>query len=240
MFGHKKGAFTGAIEAHQGVFARCNPHGAIFLDEIGDVSVPTQIKLLQILQERTFTPVGSHEQLRFHGRVIAATNKSLDELRQKKLFRDDFFYRLCSDSMILPPLRQRFQESPGELDLLLEHILGRMTGDPATELAPTVRKKLVTCVGKNYAWPGNVRELEQAIRRILLTEQYDGENKENDLRSQLLSGIESGALDADALLSLYCRMLHERHETFEAVATRTNLDPRTVKKYLEQTLPAKS
>jgi len=232
LFGHKKGAFTGAIEAHQGAFARCSPHGAIFLDELGDVSVPVQIKLLQVLQERTFSPVGSREKLRFHGRVIAATNKSLDELRREKLFRDDFFYRLCSDSIVLPPLRQRFQEFPRELDLMLEHILARMTGESATELIPTVRKKLFVCVGKDYDWPGNVRELEQAIRRILLTERYDGEKPTSDLRSQLLSGIESGALDADALLSLYCRMLHERHETFEAVASRTNLDPRTVKKYL--------
>lgn len=238
LFGHKKGAFTGAIEAHQGVFARCSPHGAIFLDELGDISVPIQIKLLQVLQERTFSPVGSREKLRFHGRVIAATNKSLDELRREKLFRDDFFYRLCSDSIVLPPLRQRFQEFPRELYLMLEHILARMTGESATELIPTVRKKLIACVGKDYAWPGNVRELEQAIRRILLTERYDGEKPASDLRSQLLSGVESGTLDADALLSLYCRLLHERHETFEAVAARANLDPRTVKKYLEQA-PAK-
>src|SRR6058998_4166638 len=85
LFGHKKGAFTGAVEAHEGVFARCSPHGAIFLDEIGDVSAQVQIKLLQVLQERTFSPVGSHERLRFRGRVIAATNQSLDGLRDKKL-----------------------------------------------------------------------------------------------------------------------------------------------------------
>src|SRR5207342_3171077 len=75
LFGHRKGAFTGAVEAHEGVFAQCSPHGAIFLDEIGDVSVPVQIKLLQVLQERSFCPVGSHETLRFRGRVIAATNR---------------------------------------------------------------------------------------------------------------------------------------------------------------------
>ena len=234
LFGHKKGAFTGAIEAHEGAFALCSPHGAIFLDEIGDVSVPIQIKLLQILQERTFTPVGSHDKLRFRGRVIAATNKSLDELRREKLFWDDFFYRLCSDSILIPPLRQRFQELPEEFDAMLEHLLSRMTGERAPELTPQVQKKLMACVGKDYAWPGNVRELEQAIRRILLTERYDGEKANGDLRSRLFTGIDAGSLDADTVLSLYCRLLHERHGTFEAVASRTNLDPRTVKKYLAQ------
>jgi transcriptional regulator with PAS, ATPase and Fis domain len=102
LFGHRKGAFTGAVEAHQGVLARCSEYGAIFLDEIGDVPVPVQIKLLQVLQERQFCPVGSHEPARFRGRVIAATNRPLDKLREQGLFRDDFFYRLCSDIIHVP------------------------------------------------------------------------------------------------------------------------------------------
>src|SRR6266571_2916089 len=84
LFGHRKGAFTGAIEHHEGVLTRCSPYGAIFLDEIGDVPVPVQIKLLQVLQERTFCPVGSHEPVRFRGRVIAATNRPLASLRGQK------------------------------------------------------------------------------------------------------------------------------------------------------------
>lgn len=234
LFGHKKGAFTGAVEAHQGVLARSSPHGAIFLDEIGDVSEPIQIKLLQVLQERIFSPVGGHEKLRFQGRVIAATNKSLDKLRAENLFRDDFFYRLCSDLIVLPPLRQRLQEFPGELDLLLNHILARMTGEYAADLAVSIREKLIATVGENYDWPGNVRELEQAVRRILLTGKYEGETRTGDLRMRLLAGVENTSLDADQLLSMYCRLLYGRHKTFEEVARRTNLDPRTVKKYLTQ------
>src|SRR5205823_10438393 len=110
LFGHRKGAFTGAVETHEGVLARCSPHGAIFLDEIGEVTAPVQIKLLQVLQERTFCPVGSHEPVRFRGRVIAATNRSLAALRAGELLRADFFYRLCSDLIEVPPLRQRFEE----------------------------------------------------------------------------------------------------------------------------------
>ena len=83
LFGHCKGAFTGAVENHQGLFERCTAHGSLFLDEIGDLAVPIQIKLLQVLQERVFNPVGSHSQKRFAGRVIAATNRSLNDLRKQ-------------------------------------------------------------------------------------------------------------------------------------------------------------
>src|SRR5256885_693597 len=104
LFGHRKGAFTGAIDHHAGVFERCSAYGALFLDEIGEVSIPVQIKLLQVLQERTFTALGGHEKRRFSGRVIAATNRRLDELRRDGRFRDDFFFRLCSDVIEVPTL----------------------------------------------------------------------------------------------------------------------------------------
>jgi len=238
LFGHKKGAFTGAVDAHEGVFARCSPHGAIFLDEIGDVSTPVQIKLLQVLQERTFSPVGSHEKLRFRGRVIAATNHSLDKLRDGKLFRDDFYYRLCSDVVHVPPLRQRLQESKAELEDLLVFLVERMTGEVTPEMVALVRAALDTGVGLDYAWPGNVRELEQAVRRILLTRRYEADRPAaaKSVRDQLVEGIDRGSLDADALLSGYCTLLHQRHHTFEEVARRANLDRRTVKRYLRQAI----
>ena len=234
LFGHRKGAFTGAVEAHQGVLARCSPYGAIFLDEIGDVPVPVQIKLLQVLQERTFCPVGSHEPARFRGRVIAATNRRLETLRASNLFRDDFFYRLCSDVIEVPPLRQRLQEEPKELRQLLEHVLAGMIGEPAKELVARIEAVIQRAVGADYPWPGNVRELEQAVRRILLTGDYTGSARPKPAgpQEQLLAGIEAGSLDADALLAGYCQILYEREGTYEAVARRTHLDRRTVKKYL--------
>lgn len=239
LFGHRKGAFTGAVEAHEGVLARCSPHGAIFLDEIGDVSAPVQIKLLQVLQERTFCPVGSHEPARFRGRVIAATNRPLETLRERGLFRDDFYYRLCSDVIQLPPLRQRLQEAPGELRQLLEHAVARITGASAAELVDHVEAALRRDLGEQYTWPGNVRELEQAVRRILLTGAYAGSNtpKEPDLQDRLIAGLEAGTLDADALLAGYCALLHRRLGNYEAVARLTHLDRRTVKRYLQHLLP---
>jgi len=240
LFGHKRGAFTGAVEPHEGVFSRCSAHGSIFLDEIGDVPEPVQIKLLQVLQERTFSPVGSHEKLRFRGRVIAATNRPLEELRAKKLFRDDFFYRLCSDVITVPTLRQRVRECPDELDALLTNLVHRTTGESGNELAGFVRERLIASVGAGYEWPGNVRELEQAMRRILITGSYEPQRiPEHDVATQLCRRMQDGSIDADELLSTFCAMLHERFGTFEEVARRADLDARTVKRYLAQARPVR-
>jgi hypothetical protein len=234
LFGHRKGAFTGAIEAHEGVLARCSPRGAIFLDEVGDVSVPVQIKLLRVLQERTFSPVGSHEKLRFQGRIIAATNKPLDELRSGGQFRDDLFYRLCSDVITVPSLRQRISEEAGEVDDLVALIVSRITGEVSPAITGMVREAIDVCPGKDYGWPGNVRELEQAVRRILLTGDYTGSVAEArpDLCRRLQAGIAQGSLDAEALLSGYCALLYERYGSYEEVGRRTSLDRRTVKGYI--------
>lgn len=235
LFGHKKGAFTGAIKQHKGVFSRCSPYGSILLDEIGDVSPSVQLKLLQLLQERTFSPVGSHDQLRFNGRVIAATNRPLDELRVKGLFRSDFYYRLCSDCIVVPSLCERIQENPHELDLILTNIIGRLTGEESGELLSLVKESIRSNLGDHYPWPGNVRELEQATRRILLTKEYRGDTviQKTGLGERLVSGIHAGDLNAQELLSGYCALLYARHGTYEEVARRMNLDRRTVKRHIE-------
>jgi len=235
LFGHKKGAFTGAVEDYQGIFDRCSPYGAILLDEIGEVSHPIQIKLLQVLQDRVFSPVGSQKQSRFEGRVIAATNRSREDIRRKDRFRDDFYYRLCSDIITVPPLRRRIQEDPKELDLLLSTTIDRLIGKPSPELVFMVREVIDRELGTDYAWPGNVRELEQCARRILLKGLYTGESdfKEIELDRKLINGIEEGSIDVAALVSGYCYLLYQRHQTFEEVARRTGLDRRTVKKYIQ-------
>jgi DNA-binding NtrC family response regulator len=236
LFGHKKGAFTGAVADHEGIFSRCSPHGAIFLDEIGEVSIPVQIKLLQVLQDRVFSPVGSHGNHRFHGRVIAATNRSLRTLRTEAVFRDDFFYRLCSDIITVPPLPQRIQEEPEELDDLIDHALTGIVGKPSPELGEKVKEVIQKQIPRGYPWPGNVRELEQCIRRILLKHTYRVDTMEKGSREFIetfLSGLQEGAMNARQVLSGYCRILYGRYGTYEEVARRTGLDRRTVKKYLE-------
>jgi len=236
LFGHKKGAFTGAIEEYKGVFARCSPYGAILLDEIGEVPPKIQIKLLQVLQDRVFTPVGSRKETRFHGRVIAATNRPLEEIRGKGIFRDDFYYRLCSDIITVPPLRQRIQEDPVELDTLLSFTIKKMSGDAPSSLINKVREVIIRDLGKEYPWRGNVRELEQCVRSILLkgTCSGDGTLVSVNHESKLKKGISDGSINAQNLISGYCFLLHDRHGTFEEVARRTGLDRRTVKKYIQE------
>lgn len=234
LFGHKKGAFTGAVESHQGVLAHCVPHGAIFLDEIGDVSVPVQIKLLKVLQERTFSPVGSHESKPFRGRIIAATNRSLNDLRREGVFRDDFYYRLCSDVIEVPPLRQQLAEDRSSLTQLLEKLLLRILGKCDSALVISVRQILQRDLPAGYAWPGNVRELEQAVRRVLLKGSYPGDSLAcASAESDLQALADAGEINAQQLLSIYCRQLYKRFGTYEEVARRVELDRRTVKKYVQ-------
>ena len=234
LFGHRKGAFTGAIEAHRGVFERCSPHGAIFLDEIGEIDEPVQVKLLHVLQDRVFTPVGGHTASRFAGRVIAATNRSLTALRENGRFRDDFYYRLCSDVIVLPTLRARLREDPAELTRLVSSILRRIVGDDAASLVPLVEGAIVASVGRRYAWPGNVRELEQCVRRILLTRRYASASIDRaiDDDARLLAACGDGEDDIARIVARYCRALYDRHGTYEEVARRTKLDRRTVKRYV--------
>jgi transcriptional regulator with GAF, ATPase, and Fis domain len=235
LFGHRKGAFTGAIENSQGVFDQCSPYGSILLDEIGEISKPIQIKLLQVLQEREFTPVGSQKKNRFAGRVITATNRPLNKLRGEGIFRDDFYYRLCSDVIVVPPLRQRMAEDASELDRLLDITIAKLIGRPASKLTVKIRDIIDSSLGPEYLWPGNVRELEQCVRRIFLKGRYAGDEAavDLDLAQTLINGIDQGNIDSYQLTSGYCYLLYQRHQTFEEVARRTGLDRRTVKKYIQ-------
>jgi DNA-binding NtrC family response regulator len=232
LFGHTKGAFTGAVTEHQGVLGLCGPHGSILLDEIGEISIPIQVKLLKVLEERTFTPVGSHKPQRFSGRVIGATNQPIEQLRKESKFRDDFYYRLCSDCIRVPSLSERVRENPEELKELVEHFCGMIAGQKDTELIGRVLDVIDKQLGGlKYNWPGNVRELAQCIRRVILKRDYEGQEvTEQTMQEQLKSGIDSGSLTADEVLDRYCKILYDRYGTYEQVAKLTALDRRTVKK----------
>ncbi len=161
LFGHKRGAFTGAVEDHQGLFVRADG-GTVFLDEIGEVSPAFQIKLLRVLQEREIRPVGSGKTRKVDVRVIAATNKDLElEVREGR-FRKDLYFRLATVTVDMPPLREREMDIPILAEYLLEKAMA-VFGKTVKGLSP----ELISCL-KRYSWPGNVRELQNEIHRLLI------------------------------------------------------------------------
>ncbi|BBO68180.1 Fis family transcriptional regulator [Desulfosarcina alkanivorans] len=236
LFGHRKGAFTGAVEDYEGVFDRCSPFGAILLDEIGEVGEPIQIKLLQVIQERIFRRVGDHRARPFRGRVIAATNLPAEQLLGGQAMRKDFFYRLCSDLIVVPSLARRIHEDPNELQDLLQIVIERIVGVPSKELTSMVKAQIHHTPGLAYPWPGNVRELEQAARRILMKQDYTPMPPESPSSpaAWLQTGFQRQDMTARALVAGYCLMLHQQHQTIEAVARITGLDRRTAKKHIEE------
>ncbi len=158
LFGHERGAFTGAAQQRIGKFEQCH-HGTLFLDEIGDMPLSTQTKILRVLQSGTFERVGGNETIKVDVRIIAATNKSLEQAVAARSFREDLFYRLHVVRVRLPPLRERRDDIPLLVDYFLRR-LGKEAGTPPKGIVPDAIRIL-----SSYHWPGNVRELENALRR---------------------------------------------------------------------------
>jgi two-component system nitrogen regulation response regulator GlnG len=166
LFGHERGAFTGATLQRIGKFEQCNG-GTIFLDEIGDMTPATQTKILRVLQSGTFERVGGNSPIRVDVRIIAATNKPLEEAVAARQFREDLFYRLNVVRIHIPPLRERRED----VRLLVNYFLNKFARDqqrPPRSVSPGVVKAL-----EQYHWPGNVRELENVIQRALVVAKGD-------------------------------------------------------------------
>ncbi len=161
LFGHEKGAFTGALNSRQGRFERAH-NGTIFLDEIGDLSPTIQVKLLRVLQEREFERVGGNETIKSNVRVIAATNRNLEELMAEEKFREDLYYRLNVFPIHIPPLRDRRSDITLLADYFAEKY-GKLNGKPIKRISTPAIDLLSI-----YHWPGNVRELENCVERAVL------------------------------------------------------------------------
>ena len=164
LFGHRRGAFTGAIADHNGMFQTANS-GTLFLDEIAEVPLALQVKFLRAIQEKEVTPLGSSRPVKVDVRIIAASNRNLEEEVKKGTFRDDLFYRLNVVPIHLPPLRERREDIP----LLIEHFIATFSTEYKVEpkkVAPEALEKLVS-----YPWPGNIRELQNVIERMFALSQ---------------------------------------------------------------------
>ncbi len=159
LFGHVRGAFTGATQARVGLLAAAGG-GTVFLDEIGELPVELQAKLLRAIQEREIRPLGSNETMPLQARIIAATNRNLEEGIQRGTFREDLYFRLNVVSIVVPPLRERSRDIPALAQFFVERHGGLEEG--ITGFSPQALERLL-----NYAWPGNVRELENCVQRAL-------------------------------------------------------------------------
>ena len=199
LFGHKKGAFTGASEERKGKFELADG-GTLFLDEIGDMSMRTQAKVLRALQEQQFQRVGGHQTIQVDVRVIAATNKELEEEIRNGTFREDLFFRLNVLPIAVPPLRERGRD----ILLLADHFLRRFAADSGQRpkrLSAAAEQKLL-----GYHWPGNVRELRNLMERLTILE--PGELID-------ATSIELGARPAEIRSSAEALSLREAREEFE-------------------------
>jgi two-component system response regulator HydG len=158
LFGHERGSFTGATVRKDGRFLVAH-HGTVFLDEIGELTLPIQAKILRVLQAREFEPVGSNRTQKVDVRIITATNRDLEKMVREGRFRDDLYYRLNVFPLVLPPLRERLEDLPVLADFFLKRY-GKKNRRGVITLAPEALQAF-----RRYSWPGNIRELENVIER---------------------------------------------------------------------------
>ncbi|MDD3885714.1 MAG: sigma 54-interacting transcriptional regulator [Victivallaceae bacterium] len=232
LFGHEKGAFTGAVSRRIGR-AESADGGTLFLDEIGDLSPSTQVKLLRFIQERTFSRVGSNEELKANVRFLAATSRNLEELMMQHKFREDLYYRLNIFPIVMPDLAKR----RSDIILLAEHFIEKHNlryGKSVKRLSTPAINMLMS-----YHWPGNVRELENCIERAVLTATDDCIHSYN-LPPSLQTGQESGTellpegkADFNTLLDSYSReliveSLKRNNGNMSAAARDLGISPRVI------------
>jgi DNA-binding NtrC family response regulator len=241
LFGHRRGAFTGAVEDRTGWLESCSRFGTVFLDEIGELDPLIQVKLLRVLQSRTFQRVGETQERACEGKIIAATNRDLPSEIAGGRFRRDLYYRLCADVVETPSLREQIAESPAEISGLIRIVSRRLVGaDEAEGLSREVERFVEAEIGPDYAWPGNVRELEQCVRNILIHGEYRplelSDRADGESRDDLGRLVRGGTLSADELLRHYCTQIYAQVGSYEEAARRLGLDRRTVKAKVDDEL----
>jgi len=209
LFGHEKGAFTGAAARHAGKFEQAHG-GTLFLDEIGDMPLAMQAKLLRVLEEGEVERVGGDRPIRVDARVIVATHRNLEDLVRQNAFRQDLFHRIYVFPVALPPLRDRLEDIP----VLARHFAAQISaqnGWKDKSFAPEALKDL-----QSYLWPGNVRELRNVVERLLLIAGGDSVTAE-DVRAALPSAASNGSHGGNAAtgVAAFSGTLTERVEAFE-------------------------
>ncbi len=235
LFGHSKGAFTGALADHEGYLETCGSCGTVFLDEIGEVDPAIQVKLLRVLQTRSFRRLGDTHTRPFLGQLVAATNRDLQRAIREGELREDFYYRLCADRIETPALREILSGSGEEMRYLVNYIAAKVAGEEeADELTGEVCDWIATKLGADYTWPGNFRELEQCVRSILVHREYHPERLHP--RRDFADRLNAAQWTAAEVLRQYATRVYLKTRNYEQTARILELDPRTVKKYIDRDL----
>ena len=240
LFGHRKGAFTGAVIDRIGWLEACSRNGAVFLDEIGELDLGLQVKLLRVLQQRTYCRLGETTERTFLGKVIAATNRNLEREIAEFRFREDFYFRICSDRIQTPSLREQLEDRPEDLNWLVESITEKQLGEDSPKFAAEISNWIADNLGLDYPWHGNIRELEQCVRSYIIRQNYEPiqsahSNSQSALPSWLNDAV-SGTSTADMLLRRYCTWVYSKQGSYEKTAQILNIDRRTVKAKLDEEL----
>lgn len=237
LFGHRRGAFTGAVGDRKGYLESCPAVGSVFLDELGELDMNLQAKLLRVLETRSFQPVGDVVARKFEGKLIAATNRDLGMEIGRGRFREDLYYRLCADRIEAPGLAEQLRDRPETMGELVMFMSRRAAGTEAAVLSEEVMAWMGRELPAGYGWPGNYRELEQCVRNILIRRSY------RPLASAKMSGDEDfywrmkrGEVTASEVLGFYSALVYGQCGSYEETARRIDLDRRTVKARVDEWL----
>ena len=233
LFGHMRGAFTGADRERKGWFEICQPAHSIFLDEIGELDASVQVKLLRVLQNRTFQRLGETNRRHFEGKLISATNRELQAEMEAGRFREDLYYRLCADMIETPTLREQLGGDPRSVEGLIRHIAEKILDHPeeSTRLTRDTVDWIERSLGWNYPWPGNFRELEQCVRNVLVRNRYDPPPiRPASIDAQLLRSLREMQLSLDDLATHYVTWTYLNTQNYAETARRLGIDQRTAKK----------
>ena len=238
LFGHRKGAFTGAMADREGWLEAAGEQGTVFLDEIGELDLSIQFKLLRVLQSGSFSRVGETQQRQFAGKFVAATNRDLSQEIAAGRFREDLYYRLCADMIQTPTLREQIADCPDDLHCLAEFIARRVLTDlpeEAKALAQEAVDWIAVQMGPNYAWPGNIRELEQCVRNVMIRKSYRPVRQSAvpvgaSSHERLACGVEEGRFSLDELVEHYVSLIYAAEgQHYGRAAARLGKDWRTLR-----------
>jgi DNA-binding NtrC family response regulator len=232
LFGHCKGSFTGAVRDRAGRLEECPSCGSVFMDEVGEISMDIQVKLLRVLQSREFQRVGESQTRIFSGRIITATNRDLAAEATAGRFREDLYYRLCADTVTTPSLRDQLDDCPQDLTNLISFIAGRIAGDESESVTAEATAWIQQSLDPAYPWPGNIRELEQCVRNIMVHGEYRpafAATRPGNSHEAITAGVDACSMTADELVQHYCSLLYARTGSYEKAAVVLQLDRRTVK-----------